>query len=282
MFGKISYTFSLMGASWEVLRKDKELLVFPILSGICCLLVTASFAVPIFASGALEGVMEAEEGAEATGSVFYYVVLGAFYLCSYFVIFFFNAAVIACALIRMKGGDPTVGDGLRAAFSRIHLVFGWALLSATVGLVLRIIEDRSKAVGAIVAGILGMAWTVVTFLAVPVLVVEKVGPITALKRSTQMLRHTWGEQLIGGFSFGIIFFLLGLLAAVPVVLGALAGSAALVAGIILAVIYLLLLALVQSVLYSIFRAALYLYASEGTAAEGFDVGLLNSAMTTKA
>ena len=212
MFGKLSYTFSLMSASWRVLRKDKALLIFPVLSGICCLLVITSFAVPIVAGG--------EEGAEATGNALYYVVLGAFYLCNYFVIFFFNSAVVACAVIRMKGGDPTVGDGMRAAFSRIHLIFAWALVSATVGLVLRVIEDRSRAVGAIIAGLLGMAWTVVTFLAVPVLVVEKAGPLTALKCSTQMLKHTWGEQLIGNFSFGIIFLLLGMLSLVPVALGA--------------------------------------------------------------
>ncbi len=282
MFGKLSYTFSLMSASWRVLRKDKALLIFPVLSGICCLLVITSFAVPIFAAGGLD-VAGGEEGAEATGNALYYVVLGAFYLCNYFVIFFFNSAVVACAVIRMKGGDPTVGDGMRAAFSRIHLIFAWALVSATVGLVLRVIEDRSRAVGAIIAGLLGMAWTVVTFLAVPVLVVEKAGPLTALKCSTQMLKHTWGEQLIGNFSFGIIFLLLGMLSLVPVALGALAGSqAALIAGIALAVIYLVLLGLVQSVLRCIFQAALYLYASEGSAPGGFDAGLLGGAMGRKA
>ncbi len=282
MFGKLSYTLSLMSASWRVLRKDKELLIFPVLSGICCLLVVASFAVPIFAAGGL-GISGGEEGAGAQDNALYYVVLGAFYLCNYFVIFFFNSAVIACAVIRMKGGDPTVGDGMRAAFSRIHLIFAWALVSATVGLILRVIEDRSRTVGAIVAGLLGMAWTVVTFLAVPVLVVEKAGPLTALKRSTQMLKHTWGEQLIGNFSFGIIFLLLGTLALVPVVLGALMGSpAALMAGIALAVIYLVLLGLIQSVLHSIFQAALYLYASEGSAPGGFDAGLLGGAMGRKA
>ena len=278
MFGRISYTFSLMSASWQVLKKDKELLVFPLLSGICCLLVLASFAVPFLATGALEAV--ASEGAESVLSDgLFYVVLFAFYICNYFVIFFFNSAVVACAVMRLKGGDPTVGDGLRAAFPRIHLILGWALVSATVGLVLRVIEARSKTVGAIVAGILGMAWTLVSFLAVPVLVVENAGPVTALKRSAQMLKRTWGEQLVGSFSFGVIFLLFGLLGAVPVVLGAMSGSgSALIVGIVLAVIYLVLLSLISSVLRTIFQAALYLYASDGTVPMGFDARLLRGAM----
>ena len=202
MFGKISYTFSLMSASWQVLKKDKELLVFPLLSGICCLLVIASFAVPVFMTGSY-----APPAGEATTAqqVAYYLTLFAFYFCNYFVIIFFNAAVISCAVIRLAGGDPTVSDGLRAAFSRIHLIAAWALVSATVGVVLRILEDRSRTVGRIVISLLGAAWAVVTYLAVPVLVVEQAGPLTAFKRSARLLKDTWGEQLVGGFSFGLVF-----------------------------------------------------------------------------
>ena len=138
--GKFSNTFSLMRASWEVLKKDKEILIFPLISGICCLLVVASFAIPLYASGNWR-----PPGDEATANqqVAYYAVLFLFYFCNYFVIVFFNSAIIACAVIRMGGGNPTVGDGFRAAFSRVGLIAGWALVCATVGLILRIIEDRS-------------------------------------------------------------------------------------------------------------------------------------------
>jgi len=187
--GKFSHTWSLMGASWEVLKKDKEILIFPLISGICCLLVMASFAIPLVASDNWQ-----PPGKEAaTGElVEYYAILFLFYFCNYFIIVFFNSAIIACAVIRMGGGDPTVADGFRAAFSRIGLIVGWALVSATVGIILRIIEDRSKFVGRIVAGLLGLAWSVVSFLVVPILVVEKKGPMTALKDSTVLLKKTWG------------------------------------------------------------------------------------------
>ncbi len=277
--GKFSHTWSLMGASWDVLKQDKEILIFPLISGICCLLVMASFAIPLFAT---DNWQPPGEEAATGEMVEYYGILFLFYFCNYFIIVFFNSAIIACAVIRMGGGDPTVGDGFRAAFSRIGLILGWALVSATVGIILRIIEDRSKAVGRFVAGLLGLAWSVTSFLVIPILVVEKKGPITALKDSTVLLKKTWGEQLIGNFSFGFVFFLLTIPAVVLIVLGFLIGSsAAIVAFIGLAVVYIIVLALIQSALQAVFQAAVYLYARDGETPQGFEAGLLGEAMVQK-
>ena len=273
--GKFSHTWSLMGASWDVLKEDKEILVFPLISGICCLLVMASFALPMFLTDAWRPPGEEATTADA---VEYYAILFLFYFCNYFIIVFFNSAIIACAVIRMEGGDPTVGDGFRAAFSRIALIAGWALVSATVGVVLRIIEDRSKWVGRIVAGLLGIAWGVVSFLVVPILVVEKKRPITAVKESAALLKKTWGEQIIGNFSFGLVFFLLSIPAFVVIFLGVLTASpAAIIACVGLGVLYIVLLALIQSAL----QAAVYLYARDGRTPPGFDSRLLMDSMIQK-
>jgi hypothetical protein len=277
--GKLSHTWSLMGASWRVLKQDKEILIFPFLSGICCLLVLASFAIPIISSGNWK---LPEENATIKQQITYYGILFLFYLCNYFVIVFFNSAVISCAAIRMEGGDPTTGDGFRAALSRLPLIFGWALVSATFGLVLRIIEDKSKTIGRIVAGLLGMAWTVVSFLVVPILVIEKKSPINALKESTILLKKTWGEQLIGNFSFGLIFFLLNIPVIILIVLGFFSGNAImLITCAILAVIYLIVIALIQSALQAIFQTAVYLYAREGKAPAGFEPELFADSMSQK-
>ena len=273
--GKFSHTWSLMGASWDVLREDKEILIFPLISGICCLLVMASFAIPLFASGDL---LPPGEKAAAGEHVEYYAILFLFYFCCYFIGVFFNSAVIACAVIRMEGGDPTVKDGFRAAFSRIGLIFGWALVSATVGIILGMIENRSKLVGRIVAGILGLAWSVTSFLVVPILVVEKKRPITAVKESAALLKKTWGEQVIGNFSFGLVFFLLSIPAFVVIFLGILTASpAAIIACVGLGVLYIVLLALIQSAL----QAAVYLYARDGRTPPGFDSRLLMDSMVQK-
>jgi len=262
-----------------VLKKDKELLVFPLLSGICCALVTASFVLPMFATG---GWQPPAEGAQATEYVLYYGTLFLFYFCNYLVITFFNSAIIACAVARLHGMNPNVGTGLRAAFRRIHLIVGWALFSATVGLVLRIIEDRSKTVGRIVAGLLGAAWSIVSFLAVPVLVVENAGPIEAFKRSAGMLKDTWGEQLMGNFGFGLVFFVLAIPAFIIGGVGVAVGTgASLAAGIAVAVIYLIVLGLVQTALQAIFQAALYLYARGDGEPERFEGGVLAAAATQR-
>jgi len=277
--GKISRTWSLMSASWAVLKQDKEILTFPLLSGICCLLIFASFAIPIVSSGSW--ALPAEN-ASTQQQIAYYGIMFLFYFCNYFVIVFFNSAIIACAAIRMKGGNPTIGDGFRAATARLPLIFGWALVCATVGLILRIIEDKSKTVGKIVAGLLGMAWTVVSFLVIPILVIEKKDPISALKESTALLKKTWGEQLVGNFSFGLIFLLLNIPAIILIVLGFVSGSGVtLITCIILAVIYLIFIALIQSALQAIFQAAVYLYARGGEAPIGFETELLADSMTTK-
>ncbi|HEV2320198.1 MAG TPA: DUF6159 family protein, partial [Verrucomicrobiae bacterium] len=148
------------------------------------------------------------------------------------------AAVVACAATRMGGGEPTIADGIRAAASRLPVIAGWALVSATVGLILRIIEDRSNKFVQIIASLLGMAWTVMTYLVVPILVIENKNPIAALQESAGLLKKTWGEQLISNVSFSTIFFLLALPAFGLIVLGtAIGGAAAIVACVALAIIY---------------------------------------------
>jgi Family of unknown function (DUF6159) len=275
--GKISRTWSLMSDCWQVLKRDKALLLFPLLSGICCLCLLASFAIPLYTTGAWE---PPKSNAAAHQQVAYYGVLFLFYFCNYFVIVFFNAGIVACAATRMGGGNPSVADGFRAAASRLPVILGWTLISATVGLVLRILEDRSEKLGRIVAGLLGMAWTIVSFLVIPILVVENRSPFSALKDSTVLLKKTWGEQLISNFSFGMIFFLLSIPAIGLIVLGVLAGSApALFACIGLGAIYLILLALIQSALQSIFQTALYLYARNGQVPEGFRDEILRGAIS---
>jgi hypothetical protein len=274
--GKITRTWSLMADCLQILKLDKSLVVLPFISGICCMLLFASFAIPIYATGAWR---PPGHDAETQRQVLYYGTLFAFYAANYFIVVFFNAAIVACTATRIGGGQPSIGDGLRAAASRLPVIAGWALVSATVGLVLRIIEDRSDRIGQIVAGLLGLAWTVVSFLVVPILVIENKNPIAALQESTALLKKTWGEQVVSNFSFSGIFFLLAIPAFALIVVGfALGNPIALVACVGLAIVYFILLALIQSALQAIFQTALYLYARDGVVPQGFDPDVLGSAL----
>jgi hypothetical protein len=282
VFERIARGWELAKESWHVLKLDKELLVFPLVSGVACLLVLASFAVPLWNSDYFQAVMDEEA---APQDPLAYVILFAFYFANYFVIVFFNSALVACAIIRFKGGDPMLADGFRAASARLPQIVAWALVSATVGLILRVIESRSERFGQIVAGLLGMAWSAVTYFVVPVIVIEKTGPVEATKRSLSILKKTWGEALTANFGIGFIVFLASLVGLVPIILGFVALSAGLtplaILGIVGGVLLLILVALISSALNAIVIGALYLYAAEGSVPKHFDDQLLRDAFGSR-
>ncbi len=226
MAGRFSNGLSLVGQSWRVLKVDKELVLFPVFSTIASLLVMASFVVPLAFNGQFErwfGQAGQQAGQQSGRGMpadpLFFVWLFSFYFVSYAVITFFNAALISAAIERFGGGKPTIGSGLAAAASRMPQILAWALVSATVGMILKVIEDRGKGVGKFVAGLLGAAWSIATYFVVPVLVVEKVGPIEAVKRSGSIIKKTWGEGLTGNLGISVVFFLLFLLAALPAIAG---------------------------------------------------------------
>jgi len=277
--GRFARSWQLVKLCWEVLQQDKELVVFPIVSTIGVLVVTASFVVPGFFTGFWQGV--SDNGL----SVGFWVLVVLFYLVQYLVIVFFNAALVSAAIIRLTGGDPTLGDGLRGAWSHIGAILGYAAIAATVGLLLQMLRERAGFAGAIIAALGGMAWTIITFLVVPVLVVEGVGPITAIKRSAALLKKTWGEQIIGSAGIGLVFGLLSLaVAVIGIGLGVLVMSAGIVAlgiaVIAVAVIAIVVISLLGATLRGIYSAALYEYAVGG-ATGAFDQQVLAAAFEPK-
>lgn len=283
MFERMATGWELAKQSVHVLKLDKELLLFPLISGLACLLVMASFALPLWQSGILDH-SEAELQ-QLQSNPLTYVILFAYYFLNYFVIIFFNSALVACAIVRLKGGDPNVPYGFSVAMSRLPQIALWALLAATVGLILKTIESRSEKVGQIVAAILGMAWSVTTFFVVPVLVVEKQGPLKAISRSVEMMRRTWGESLTANFGVGLLSMLASLIAVVPIGFGIFALSnewipigTALIA---LGVLWLLFVSLISSALNSVILAALYIYAAENEIASNFNSATIRSAFASK-
>lgn len=283
MFERFSRSWSLIKASASVLKQDKELLLFPLLSSIATLLVAAAFILPALGLGALDGLDRMdEEGLPPLA----YLLAFLFYLAQYFVIFFFNTALVGAAMIRLQGGDPTVSDGLRIASSKIGVIFGYALIAATVGMILRAIQERAGWIGRWIAGLLGAAWTVASFLVVPVLVSRDIGPIEAVKQSALMLKRTWGENVIGqggiGLVFGLINFAILMLGIGLIVAAAMSQNAVLIGlAVAVLVIALVLGALIQAALSGIYSAALYRYASGEGDSQGFESAMLSEAFAPK-
>ena len=276
MFGKFSRSWGLVKASASVLRADKELMLFPILSSLATLLVLATFALPVFALKLFA------DGFNVFGALLGFV----FYFCQYSVIVFFNSALVAAATIRLEGGDPTFSDGIRAAKARLPAILGYAAIAATVGVLLQSLKNRdNNVIVRLIGSGLGMAWTLATFLVVPVLVNRNVGPIDALKESVALLKKTWGENAIGNVGIGAAFGLITVLVVLAgIVATLLAWQMSAGAGIAVAAVFLvcvLVLGVIQAALSGTYSAVLYRYAVSHEAPAEFRSLALESAFASK-
>ncbi len=274
-------SWRLIKASTAVLKDDGELLLLPILSGAATLAVGGAFVWQAMSDGTFDAV---KEGQAATLPPSLYVWLFAFYLVQYFVIIFFNTALVGAALDRLDGRDPTIRSALALAFSRIGPIFGYAIVSATVGMVIRFVGERLGIIGRLIGAGAGIAWTVMTFLVVPVLAAEGIGPVEAVGRSTGLLHKTWGENIVGsaGISLimGVFVFVVGLVfaGAIRLMPDNQAVALALIVAAALAFIAILTYGAALSAVYS---AAVYYYAVTGEPPMDFDRDLVRGAFGPK-
>ncbi len=260
MYQRLENSWAIVKSSWKILQADNELMVFPIISFTCLLLISASFLVPSMMTGLIQSAHHGDKVSIMLG----FFVLFVFYVVSYIIIFYCNTAMIGCALIRLNGGDPTVNDGFRIANNNFASIIEYAVIAATVGIFLQWLSERG-AIGKWVASILGMGWSIATFLVVPVLVTENMGPIKALKRSTTLMKKTWGEQIIGSIGINFVF------ASINCIIMVLAGAAfiflmkiSLHLAIFIAVVAVLTMSaisLLSFTLTGIYAAAVYEYAT---------------------
>lgn len=275
--GKIDRAIELLKASWGVIRNDKELLVLPAISGVCALAVIASFAWPVITM-----VVAANDTGLETGEVNYppAAIVLAFigYLLVTYIGMFFNCALIHAANERMAGGDPTVASALRGAWERAGKIFAWALVASTVSIAINQLQERLGLLGRFLAFLAGTAWAVVTFLVLPILVLEDVGPVEAVKRSAALLKRAWGEGLAGHIGLGILNTVVFFGLAAVVAISGLASPALLWGTVPLAVMAFVLSLIVMSALSTVFQTALYRHA-RGLPVTGFDHQLMANAFT---
>lgn len=266
---RIARSFELVGQSYRVLMQDKELMVLPLISG----LIVAAVGLSFFFGFDLRSRLQAGDQSRLVVPTF------LIYVCTYAIGIFFQAAVIAGATERMRGGDPTVGSALSAAARRAGPIVMWAIIAATVGTLLRVLEDRAGFIGKIAAAIAGAAWSIATFFVVPVIVLEDLTIPESFGRSLQVFKKMWGETFVGSISLGVAAFCawVTLVAVVGLLGWAGLGVVALATGAAGA----LVLAVLFPTLQGVFVASLYRFATVGTAPAGFDGALLSGAFAPK-
>ncbi|MFQ5918771.1 MAG: DUF6159 family protein [Thermoplasmata archaeon] len=267
--GRIGRGWQMSKISFGILRRDKELVLFPFLG----LLVSALAGGFLLASIFFLDIPFFNQFAGNPPLFFGFMLL--FYFLTAFVAVYFQAAVVGSAMIRLGGGQPSVGDAFREANKHIGKLFLWSLLTATVGLILRAIRRQAGLLGGLIAGALGVTWALATTMAVPVIVAEGLGPWGALKRSAHLFRQAWGETIVGGLGVGLVLVLFGLLGLLPLVIGfLLGGGTALLVGGGIALAYWFALVLVWGAALPALSAVLYTYAVEGRKMPGVPEDLL--------
>jgi hypothetical protein len=200
VFTKMSNGWQLGISSFKVLNANKGLMLFPIMSGLSMLMIFGLSGYLLYTGG--DSVIDSIE----PGSVWFYALILVFYLVNYFVVVFFNMALIHCATLYYNGEDVSISKGLKFSVSRLRVILSWALFAATVGTVLQIIQDNVGWLGKFITGLIDIVWGVATFLVVPVLAYENAGPVEAVKRSAQLMKQKWGEGIGASFSFVLLLF----------------------------------------------------------------------------
>lgn len=274
MFERISRSSELVKMSWRILMEDKKLLAFPIMSGVVTLIVIATFILPlIFSAGALS---------LATNSVGGIILLFLFYLVSSFVVIFFNVGLISCVHAQMQGNTMTIREGLSAAGTHLGSILAWAIIAATVGVILRLIEDRAGTLGQIAAGLVGGVWSLVTIFVVPVLVFEEKGVFDAINGSLDLFKKTWGESAVGSLSIGLVFVAIGIVGFLLVLATLMLNNILVIyAAVSLFIVLVAILAILASAMQGIFVVALYIYAKTGQVPASFNRELVEGAFAPR-
>jgi hypothetical protein len=271
-FDRLSNGWNISINSFKVLRANKQLIIFPILSGISLLLVLGSFVTLVFAAGWKADAIQ-EPG--QAGSI---LILFLYYLVNYFIVVFFNMALIHCTHLYFKGEPVTIEDGIRFSVSRMGVIFLWSMLAATVGTILRLLQENFGYLGKIIIGLIGIVWSVATFFVVPVIAYENLGPFDAFKRSSQLMKEKWGESLGAGFSFGLVNFIgIVLIGGGLFLIGSIFNP---LIGVAFAVLGVLLVSAIVSAVRTIFVSAVY-HNVTGDPTEHLDQQMIDSLFVGK-
>lgn len=270
---RIRRGWQLSKKSWGLLRANPTLLRFPLYGAVATILCAIVVVGP--------GLYLIDDGEVAFGGPL--AVIGFYFLA--LIGFYFSVGLAATADMIFHGREATVADGLAVARSRFSQIAGWAAVSTVVGLVLSALENQGGIFGQVFSRLLAVGWSLITFLAAPVVALEGTGPFETLKRAGSLFKSRWGQQVTGNIAIGGAVFLFGILPSLLLIAaGALVWATASFVGallVVLGVIGFAISALISSALSGIFGVALYRYALDGEAVGGFTSEEFESAVKTR-
>jgi hypothetical protein len=260
-FSGLKTGWALSMDSLDVLREEPSLTVFPTIAGLAgTIYLVLVLGGAVFVTGPNAGPVM-------------YAALFVVYLGTSFIAAFFSAALMYNAREVFHGRDPTLEEGLAAAWRNRGPLFVWALISAVVGTVLNALESTDNPLAELASLLFSVAWGILTYFVVPVIVFEEVSVRETFEHSGRTFKQTWGETAGASFGVGIVtvLFTLAGLAVAALAFLVLGGSGlGLVGAIVIAVIVLLAAYLFGTALSTVAKTALYVHATEGEQPAQFD------------
>lgn len=251
--GSVSRGWTLAKISIDALLENKSLTVLPLTST----LMLALISIIIF-----WGFHLVEGFGEMTPEFLLAIVM--IYLIANIVIVFFNVALMGASMLWFDGGTPTLGYAIGFARERLLVVIQWAMLVSIVNVLLSLIRRSDSSTGTIVAGISGIAWSVITFFAVPVLAFEKVSPLTAVKRSAKIIKSTWRETLISNLGINFVFLIFASIVLFPLFIALVwVGLDTWMVLFLVSILYWIVLGSIYGAISGVLGTALYRYATTG-------------------
>ena len=279
--GKFKASKIIVKESWNILKQEREIMWFPVISSLtttAALLIIGILYYVVVLGGNLSG-LDFENNAFAS-NVLVYGGLLVYYIVIFFIANFFQAGLFIIVNGRFNGQNLSFNDGIRGAKAHIGKIFAWSVINATVGMILRIISDKSKLIGKIVAAVLGGAWAILTYFSLPSLVIGNMSVKDSFKESAAIIRKTWGESLIINFGVGLFFMLITLLAIViaAVICALVPTFYVIVLVVILFAVFIIAMSIISTTLGSIFKLALFTYARTGQIPQGFSPEIVRAAV----
>lgn len=281
--GKFRASWLLLKESWRFLKADPELLLVPIITTILMIFCFGVLLIGILLSGVVS------VGATASDTVLSLqagVFLVGTYIISAFVLSFAKAMVTHTVVTRSSNQNATLGQSFKVAFKHMPALLLWSIMSATVGLVLRTISERSERLGQLLAGVVGGAWNVLTYFVVPAIVVDNMGAFSSLTRSGSVFKKTWGESLISNLSLGVIFLVGHIIAVGLFLVGFFIGTEyglpilAMLA-LLLWIVWIFVAISLEQILKTILNSLLYVYATSEVHPTNFNTELLQNILVKK-
>lgn len=274
IFNKFSKGWQLAKTSLQVLHQNKQLVLLPIFSSSALLLILISFTLTaVYGLNIFDSSSKSE-----VSSLLIYAGIFVYYLINYFIVVFFNVALMHCTSLYFNGQKPTVQDGIQFSLLKIGSIFKWAVFAATVGTILKAIQEETGIIGKIITGAIGIVWSIATFFVVPIIAYENIGPIEAFKKSSIMMKQKWGETAGATFSFGLIQLLGIVVIAIPLFFLGYAIHIAL--GIALGLLAAFIIIAIISAAQTVFVSAVY-YNIQGNPVQNFNDKMIDQLFETK-